>query len=164
MTRSQQVEEQWITEKCKEAEAVAIKKDSKTLYNKIKEIIAGPSKKPQVRAIFDNQNNLLTSNQSHWRLLLRILWEPIQLQATVRPISPSKNFSQMAIMKRNHQSYMVKYSEPCIGWRLENHLAHMVFRQNCWRLVEWQFVKPCLISAQKFGTRNSGQNYGLNPL
>ena len=26
-----------------------------------------------------------------------------------------KNFSQMAIMKMNCHSYMVKYSEPCIG-------------------------------------------------
>ena len=56
--------EKWITGKCKEAEAAAIKNDSKTLYNKIKEISAGPSKKLQVRAIHDNQNNLLTSNQA----------------------------------------------------------------------------------------------------
>ena len=56
--------EEWITRKCKEAEAAAIKNDSKTLYNKIKEISAGPSKKPQVRAIHDNQNNLLISNQA----------------------------------------------------------------------------------------------------
>ena len=44
--------------------------NSKTLYNKIKEISAGPSKKLQVRAIHDNQNNLLTSNQAiadHWK-------------------------------------------------------------------------------------------------
>ena len=61
--------EGWITGKCKEAETVAIKNDSKTLYNKIKEISAGPSKKPQVRAICENQKNLFTSNQSiedHW--------------------------------------------------------------------------------------------------
>ena len=55
--------EEWITGKCKEAEAVVIKNDSTPLYNKIKEISAGPSKKLQVRAIHDNQNNLLTSNQ-----------------------------------------------------------------------------------------------------
>ena len=62
--------EEWITGKCKEAEAAAIKNDSKTLYNKIKEISAGPSKKQQVRAICDNQNNLLTSSQAiedHWK-------------------------------------------------------------------------------------------------
>ena len=53
-----------ITEKCKEAEVAAIKNDSKTLYNKIKEISAGPSKKLQVRPIHDNLNNLLTSNQA----------------------------------------------------------------------------------------------------
>ena len=62
--------EEWIIGKCKEAEAAAIKNDSKTLYNKIKEISAGPSKKPQVRAIRDNQKNLLASNQAiedHWK-------------------------------------------------------------------------------------------------
>ena len=64
MTRSRQVKKSSITGKCKEAEAAAIKNDSKTLYNKIKEISAGPSKKLQVRAICDNQNNLLTSNQA----------------------------------------------------------------------------------------------------
>ena len=64
-----------------------------------------------------------------------------------------KNFSQMAIMKRNHPSYMVKYSEPWIGWWMENHLAQMVFRQNCWRSVEQQFVRPCLLSSQKLGLR-----------
>ena len=52
-----------------------------------------------------------------------------------------KNFSQMAIMKRNHHSCMVKYSKPCLGWRMENHLAQVVFRQNCWRLVEQQFYQ-----------------------
>ena len=47
-----------------------MKNDSKTLYHKIKEISAGPSKKLQVRATCDNQNNLLTSNlaiEDHWK-------------------------------------------------------------------------------------------------
>ena len=64
-----------------------------------------------------------------------------------------KIFSQIAITKRNYHSCMVKYSKPCIGWRMENHLAQMVFWQNCWRSVEWQFVRPCLISVKNLGLR-----------
>ena len=70
--------EEWITGKCKEADAAAIKNDNKTLYNKIKEISPGPSKKPQVRAIHDNQNNLLTSSKAiedHWKEYCESLYD-----------------------------------------------------------------------------------------
>ena len=86
--------EDWITEKCKEAEAAAIEKDSKTSYNNIKEISAGPSKKLQVRAICDNQNNLLTSNQ-----VIEDCWkeycESLYNYKLVRPISPSRTSAKL---------------------------------------------------------------------
>ena len=129
--------EEWITEKCKEAEAVAIKNDSKTLYNKLRKSVL-----VHLRNHKSEEYLTIRTTCSHPTKPLKTTGKNTVRPCTTTSYSQThqsfKNFSQMAIMKRNHHSRMVAYSEPCIGWRMENHLAQMVFRQNCWRLVEQQ--------------------------
>ena len=80
---------------------MAIKNDSKTLYNKIKEISSGLSKKPQVRAICDNQNNLLASNQAnedHWKESCEILYNYKQQSdpSVLQELHPNGNHEEEA--------------------------------------------------------------------
>ena len=109
-----------------------------------------PSLTGVVNHLLTQPNNTISS--ANCRLLSK--WLPTTTPCTTSYSQTHwsfKNFIQMAVMKRNHHSCIVKYSKPCVGWRMENHLAQIVFRQNCWRSVEWQFARFCLISAKKLG-------------